>query len=310
MPEPYVADELPPYDEHDLPPWEMGADEAHQEAAEAEPTIESVTEVNKQTETVATPKKPNGEDATEVMVEMPTLTLNADNWPHIVQQIAPKLSATRMLAQHAAFIAFEHERLPFGVFCLVESDEIVTFRTSNSFHCFLSVCHFVNPCLLEVLVTPNNPQVLVCLCFGFVSSVNDSHHLIINIHEGFVETLLLQLLYEVLCSALCDLACKHDAVCRRLPQRVAYGRGCRFSVGSAVEFGSTTACHSFLYLVVNVARHLRLFVVWGVECGDFGQKSSTHVADVHLVVDAVGHGCGDEKEGYNDGCCNSDVPNP
>ena len=107
MPEPYVTDELPPYDEHDLPPWEMDADEAHHEAAEAEPTIESVIEVNKQSETEATPKKPNGEDATEVMVEMPTLTLNADNWPHIVQQIAPKLSATRMLAQHAAFISFD-----------------------------------------------------------------------------------------------------------------------------------------------------------------------------------------------------------
>ncbi len=107
MPEAYVADEPPPYDEHDLPPWEMEAGDAHYEVAEAESTVESKTEINKQAETEATPKKLEVEDATEVMVEMPMLSLNADNWPHIVQQIAPQLSATRMLAQHAAFIAFD-----------------------------------------------------------------------------------------------------------------------------------------------------------------------------------------------------------
>jgi hypothetical protein len=32
MPEAYVADEPPPYDEHDLPPWEMDADYGQHEA--------------------------------------------------------------------------------------------------------------------------------------------------------------------------------------------------------------------------------------------------------------------------------------
>ena len=107
MPQAYVADEQLPYGEHDLPPWEMEAGDAHYEVAEAESTVEPTTEVNKQAETEATSKKPEVVDTTEVLVEMPMLSLNANNWPHIVQQIAPQLSATRMLAQHAAFIAFD-----------------------------------------------------------------------------------------------------------------------------------------------------------------------------------------------------------
>ena len=107
MPESYVADELPPYDEHDLPPWEMEAGEAYHEAAVAESVATPVVEEGALSETEAAAKKPEVEETAETVADAPALALNADNWPHIVQQIAPQLSAARMLAQHAAFASFD-----------------------------------------------------------------------------------------------------------------------------------------------------------------------------------------------------------
>ena len=106
MPESYVADELPPYDEHDLPPWEMEAGEAYHEAAVAESVATPVVEEGTLSETEAAAKKPEVEETAETVADVAALALNADNWPHIVQQIAPQLSAARMLAQHAAFASF------------------------------------------------------------------------------------------------------------------------------------------------------------------------------------------------------------
>ena len=106
MSESYVADELPPYDEHDLPPWEMEAGEAYHEAAVAESVAMPVLEVDAPAETEAAAKKPDVEEMAETVADVAALALNADNWPHIVQQIAPQLSAARMLAQHAAFASF------------------------------------------------------------------------------------------------------------------------------------------------------------------------------------------------------------
>ncbi len=106
MSESYVADELPPYDEHDLPPWEMEAGEAYHEAAVAESVAMPVLEVDAPAETEAAAKKPDVEETAETVSDVTALALNADNWPHIVQQIAPQLSAARMLAQHAAFASF------------------------------------------------------------------------------------------------------------------------------------------------------------------------------------------------------------
>ena len=106
MSESYVADELPPYDEHDLPPWEMEVGEAYHEAAVAESVAMPVLEVDAPAETEAAAKKPDVEETAETVADVTALALNADNWPHIVQQIAPQLSAARMLAQHAAFASF------------------------------------------------------------------------------------------------------------------------------------------------------------------------------------------------------------
>ena len=106
MPESYVADELPPYDEHDLPPWEMDAGEAYHEAAVAASVVTTVVEEGSLSETEADAKKPEVEEMAETVADVTALALNADNWPHIVQQIAPQLSAARMLAQHAAFASF------------------------------------------------------------------------------------------------------------------------------------------------------------------------------------------------------------
>ena len=110
MPESYVADELPPYDEHDLPPWEMEAGEAYHEAAVAESVAMPVLEVDAPAETESVVKKPDLEEMAETVADVAALALNADNWPHIVQQIAPQLSAARMLAQHAAFASFNAYR--------------------------------------------------------------------------------------------------------------------------------------------------------------------------------------------------------
>ena len=107
MPEAYVSDEPPPYDEHDLPPWEMDADYGQHEAVAPAAINMPVAAVNGHTETEAIAKKPEVEETAETVADAPALALNADNWPHIVQQIAPQLSAARMLAQHAAFASFD-----------------------------------------------------------------------------------------------------------------------------------------------------------------------------------------------------------
>ena len=107
MPEAYVSDEPPPYDEHDLPPWEMDADYRQHEAVAPAAINMPVAAVNGHTETEAIAKKPEVEETAETVADAPALALNADNWPHIVQQIAPQLSAARMLAQHAAFASFD-----------------------------------------------------------------------------------------------------------------------------------------------------------------------------------------------------------
>ncbi|UOO89800.1 DNA polymerase III subunit gamma/tau [Vitreoscilla massiliensis] len=112
------ADEPPEYDEHDLPPWDDSlahypADVAHDmDVFEPETAIADVAAH----EVIAAPvvdaseseaKKPETVETTEAAVDVPALALNADNWPHIVQHIAPQLSAARMLAQHAAFAGFD-----------------------------------------------------------------------------------------------------------------------------------------------------------------------------------------------------------
>ena len=107
MPEAYVADEPPPYDEHDLPPWEMDADYGQHEAVAPETIDMPAAAVNVHTKTEAIAKKPEVEETAETVADAPALALNAENWPHIVQQIAPQLSAARMLAQHAAFASFD-----------------------------------------------------------------------------------------------------------------------------------------------------------------------------------------------------------
>ncbi|QJQ52181.1 subunits gamma and tau of DNA polymerase 3 [Vitreoscilla sp. C1] len=87
-------------DSHEDRPWEdMSWHETQIESVQAAdtPPWEDERPVKK-SETV---------EMVEVVATTPVLALNADNWPHIVQHIAPQLSVARMLAQHAAFIGFD-----------------------------------------------------------------------------------------------------------------------------------------------------------------------------------------------------------
>ena len=114
------VDESPEYDEHDLPPWDDNLDAHYPPEAEhgLEAYVPEAAEEDIANEAIAPPvaamaafetaaKKPEAAETTEVLVDVPALALNADNWPHIVQHIAPQLSAARMLAQHAAFAGFD-----------------------------------------------------------------------------------------------------------------------------------------------------------------------------------------------------------
>ena len=108
----------------------------------------------------------------------------------------------------AAIGALEHQRLAFGVFLLVECDEVITFWASYSFHLF----NFCYPTSFKFNIVCQSVTRFV----GFLScaefSVNYlSMTIAVGVDSGFLKPFLMKSAYVVFRILLSHTACQHDA---------------------------------------------------------------------------------------------------